>query len=588
MAIAAGTIFECNASATAGGLNAGGFNPGNANFLTDLTTDTNTANTNSPVVSSASYNFVAGDVGAWVFIKAGTNWTPGYYQIASVASNKATLSAAIGQANQLNAAQGFPTPKWNANTVAGCATVGTPTGGTWGIDYSRGTNSRINGTDLASTNGTTNPSTITSAGTPLGVQHTGNLIHITAGTNWTQGWYEIVSVSGVTATLDRAVGTSATISSGTFRLGGAMSLNSTLDDDFFELAGAASRFFIKNGSYIIGENLSITATGTSTDPCVIEGYDSIRGDAPTANMPVLNYGSSTITLGVNFDVYFCTWTGANTAGVTVGINGKLIGGKYINSTTTATRSAISTTTGPFVFKCEVISYRGRGFSTTGGGHAAFVGNYVHDCDIGFNLVNTTGAAFLADNIIAGCVTAGVRTTGAATSNILYLNNTFFGSPSKLGAGIIIDTGGTNIKAVNNIFSGLVTGVVHADSQTVGFDNYNDFYNNTNNVSASGQWQMGSFDVAVDPAFTNVTQLTGATATVSASVLTQTGADFSSVVDNIDFIYIASGTGVTAGKYLITAHTTTTLTLSSAPGNSAGGDVVWQITLGNNYLPTGAI
>ena len=63
MALAAGTIFDFRASATSGNLNGAGFNVANANFVTDLTTDANTGNTASPVVSSATYTFVAGDVG---------------------------------------------------------------------------------------------------------------------------------------------------------------------------------------------------------------------------------------------------------------------------------------------------------------------------------------------------------------------------------------------------------------------------------------------------------------------------------------------------------------------------------------------
>ena len=86
MALAATAIAEVESAGS--DTNGGMFNPGNANFPTDLTTDANTANTASPVVSSASYNFVAGDVGAWVFVKSGSNWTPGWYKISSVASNR--------------------------------------------------------------------------------------------------------------------------------------------------------------------------------------------------------------------------------------------------------------------------------------------------------------------------------------------------------------------------------------------------------------------------------------------------------------------------------------------------------------------
>src|ERR1700677_5124809 len=102
MALSAGTIYEVRSTATSGNVNGGGFNPANPNGLTNLATTTGTGNTASPVVSSASYNFAAGDVGAWLYVQGGTNWTPGWYQIASVASNKATLSAGVGQAIQVS------------------------------------------------------------------------------------------------------------------------------------------------------------------------------------------------------------------------------------------------------------------------------------------------------------------------------------------------------------------------------------------------------------------------------------------------------------------------------------------------------
>src|SRR6185503_9870086 len=90
------TIFEVRAAGS-DTANGGFFDPGQtAGMNTDGAATSATGN--SPVFSSASYNFVAGDVGAWVYIALGTNWTPGWYQIASVASNVATLTATIGTA----------------------------------------------------------------------------------------------------------------------------------------------------------------------------------------------------------------------------------------------------------------------------------------------------------------------------------------------------------------------------------------------------------------------------------------------------------------------------------------------------------
>ena len=61
-----------------------------------------------------------------------------------------------------------------------------------------------------------------------------------------------------------------------------------------------------------------------------------------------------------------------------------------------------------------------------------------------------------------------------------------------------------------------------------------------------------------------------------------------VVDGRDFLYLVSGTGITAGIYGITAHTSTTITLDIAPGTDATADKVWQITTGRNFAITGAI
>jgi hypothetical protein len=68
---------------------------GGCNTYADLVVD-GALNTK---VTSASYNFVAADVGGWLDIAAGGAWTAGRYSIVSVAANAATLGsspAAVG------------------------------------------------------------------------------------------------------------------------------------------------------------------------------------------------------------------------------------------------------------------------------------------------------------------------------------------------------------------------------------------------------------------------------------------------------------------------------------------------------------
>ena len=69
---------------------------------------------------------------------------------------------------------------------------------------------------------------------------------------------------------------------------------------------------------------------------------------------------------------------------------------------------------------------------------------------------------------------------------------------------------------------------------------------------------------------------GNTATISSKVLTDTNANFNSIEDNVDYVHIISGTGVTAGYYKITSHTATTITLETDPGDSSAGDVEYYV------------
>src|SRR6185436_12524208 len=221
--------------------NGGAFDPGQtAGMFTDGAATS--ANTASPVFTSASYNFVAGDVGAWLFIGAGTNWTKGWYKIASVASNAATLSAAIGAAVQSSGATTSPIVP---STVIGCATTASPTGATWSIDYSQQASARFTYTDLASAGAGL---TVSSAAKPFAKQHVGNSIVITGGTNFTAGRYVIASVAATVATV---VGpgniTTGAGASGTGGLGGALASPG--------LPGGVmvshNQVFVKTGSYTV-------------------------------------------------------------------------------------------------------------------------------------------------------------------------------------------------------------------------------------------------------------------------------------------------------------------------------------------------
>lgn len=586
MALNAAVIWALNAGATAGMLNGGGFNTANANFIADWTTDANTANTASPVLSSASYNFVAGDVGAWIYVKSGTNWTPGFYQIASVASNKATLSAAIGAGLIANAVTGlFDTP----NTAAGIATVGTPTAGTLGVDYSQGTTAIATATDYASVGSSV---TLTSVSAGFRASFVGNVFHLTTtgtGAFGLVGWYELVTyVNTTTMTTDRTTNNGTALASGTGYCGGALDLNgaATVGTAFGSQTTAGQQIFQKGGAtYTITANTSFAGSGSTTVlPIMWRPFKTLRGDVCVgADRPIMSMGGTTFTILANGVTSNIIVTGTAASLLAMGNSSILVGSKVINTSTTADRVAVTMGTDTTVYNCEIISQFGTGISQ-GSQRGYLFANYIHDCKTG-SIFSTFGQTIVG-NIYEGNYSIDVSLSSSSASAELIANNTFYGAEAKLGTAINLAASAPTSHIFSNLIYGKVTGISQATTQSKSnFGAYNDFFNNTTDVS---NYYKDSTDTAVNPSFTNISQVTSSTGSTSGSVWTDANANYSTVTDSVDYAYVSAGTGKTVGKYLITAHTSTTLTFNVAPGTNATADGVLSITIGHNLLPTGAV
>lgn len=298
MALGGTTIVEVQTGGS-DSANGGCFDPGkvSAGGFTDGAATSATGN--SPVFSSASYNFVAGDVGAWLYIDSGTNWTPGWYQIASVASNVATLTATIGTA--LLSSSNRPT---GLNTVAGCATTASPTGAKWSIDYSQQAAAQFSYTDLASAGAGL---TVSSAATPFNKQMVGNGLYIASGTNFTSGYYVIASVDGsnIATVVGAANITTGAGASGVGGLGGALASPGRLGF-LLNAAGVANMLcFIKSGTYGLSTttvNVSggpiDTNTGMQGKNLLIKGYQNTRQDY-TGTRPVIDANGNAPTNMLN-------------------------------------------------------------------------------------------------------------------------------------------------------------------------------------------------------------------------------------------------------------------------------------------------
>jgi hypothetical protein len=445
-----------------------------------------------------------------------------------------------------------------------------------GTDYTLQDNAQFSGSTLSTSNGTTNPCVVSSGTHNFVSSDNGNFIHIISGGTFTAGWYEIASTSGNNATLDKACASGASTSGGTWAEGGALVLNSAADTTWAATLSPGNTVWIKNGSYTAGGGLLFPSGIAATTSIKIAGYNGSRNDNPTgSNRPLITMGSNILTLGSFNVLKNIRLTGQSTSVISGGINGMISNVKAINTSTSTNRNAISMTTDGAVIDCELASYRGNaiGASTS----IAVIGSYLHDSNNGISNTSTGGVQII-NNIIESNVTDAIILTGTLTTNSVIEGNTLYGGENKTGLGISLATGTRNLRIMNNIIYGFTTGISSADVLTASFDGYNDYFNNTADVSG---WVKGIGAVAVNPAFANLAQVTGTAGSISGSVITDAAANFGNVVNNQDFVYIVSGTGATAGQYLITSHTTTTITLDSAPGGS-GTNIHYQVTTGRNF------
>lgn len=255
-------------------LNGGGFDPGNCTFATDLVGASATGA--APTVSSVSYAFVSGDIGAWLYIAAGTNWVPGWYKITGVAGGVATVDASIGTFGDSNGA---------ARTAAGCATTASPTGGSWTVDYSQQDAVQISYTDIV-IDGTTNTKA-TSAAHPFDVNLVGNIIKVASGTGFSVQRVQIKSVTSNAATVDKSWGTLGS-TGGTGKLGGAFAT----PGGAFSIAVAGMRCYIQSGTYTTSTTSANVAGGglSNVGAAVrIKGYQTDRCDH-TGTRPVYQAG----------------------------------------------------------------------------------------------------------------------------------------------------------------------------------------------------------------------------------------------------------------------------------------------------------
>lgn len=150
--------------------------------------------------------------------------------------------------------------------------------GATGTDYSLSASNHCTSSDFTLAAGTT---LATSVLCPFGADSVGNIINVTAGTNCTVARYHVVSVSVVTATLDRAAGTTG-CTAGTFFVGGAIKTLSQLNTAMSTTNVSQHAYVKSDSTYSISAGVTFNFNASSGIFVDITGYTTTR---PTLTTP---------------------------------------------------------------------------------------------------------------------------------------------------------------------------------------------------------------------------------------------------------------------------------------------------------------
>jgi len=267
--------------------NGGGFAYGLGAKTVSAATDLAVDASNNLKVTSATHNFVTGDVNKYINVTSGPNWAVGYYQIILTASNAAILDRSPA-----------------------------PVGATSGhydlyaaIDYSQQDSAQIAFTDMVIGATTTQ---FTSAGNPVTDAMVGNIINVTSGTGFTVQRVQITSQSGGTATCDKSLGTAAS-TGGHGNLGGGLLTIATVNGLIVAASsGVVNNVHIKSGTYTHTTEVDIA------QPSVWIGYNTNHWDYGTKPLITTATNSTKlfgINIGSNPGVIFDNLSLSNTASI---------------------------------------------------------------------------------------------------------------------------------------------------------------------------------------------------------------------------------------------------------------------------------
>lgn len=326
----------------------------------------------------------------------------------------------------------------------------------------------------------------------------GNVCKVVSGTNFTVGWYEILSVdAGVSVTVDREV-TTGVGSDGVINIGGALAGPT---DAFFEAWTDGNDGWIKAGTYTPGATIDIINSGTSAEIMTLTGYNATRGDITTYD----NTNNPLIAMEANVFFFNNFWrlkniniTTTHASGFNLSGGSAAINCKSTNSGNSASQAFRIDGTAYLskLIACEAVNASGIAVSHNNTGGCLIYGCYIHDSTVGIRYAQTNTQVI--NTIVDTCATA--ITSVAGGINPVLINNTLYGAETPTGTGINLGTPTEEMSTViNNIIYGFTTGVTAAAANDNTFFDYNNFFNCTTdrtNVTA------GPHDFDTNPNFTD--------------------------------------------------------------------------------------
>lgn len=248
-------------------------------------------------------------------------------------------------------------------------------------------------------------------------------------------------------------------------------------------AAAGDFYYVKGGTYTFTSNISTAKDGTATNPITIIGVNSGTTNEPPISSDWATGANRPLMAAAAYDFIFDNYwiirnlrvTITDIYGLRADQGALIVNCNSNNSSGSAGRCGISTYgTDSCIINCESQSVNGF-CSYVLQFDCKVIGCYLHDGETGIEGYADANYVF---NIIDTMSGHGISfiTSGPMMSTAI-INNTIY----NCGTGIEEDTG-DRFMVMNNIISDCTTGIKWGTEQKSNYFDYNNYYNNTADVS----------------------------------------------------------------------------------------------------------